>query len=85
MTPCNQSCLVPEILSILHVEDHVAPHRLVVLWDIIFHSLKHFEGGADVLHLFADGVPPKCVPILLVYLLCLLNRFGYTDTKLVAP
>ena len=52
---------------------------------VILPSFEHLKSGADVLHLFTDGVPPKCVPILLIYLLCLLNRFGDVNTKLVGP
>ena len=85
MTPCYQSRRAPKILSELHVEDHVTPHKLVVLWDIILPSFEHLKSGADILHLLTDSVPPKCVPILLIYLLCLFNRFGDANTKLVGP
>ena len=85
MTPCYQSRLAPEILSKLHVKDHVTLHKLVVLWDIVLPPFEHLKSGADVLHLLTDGVPPKYVPILLIYLLCLLNRFGDANTKLVGP
>ena len=76
MTLCYQSRLAPKILSEPHVEDHVTTHKLVVLWDIILPSFEHLKSGVDILHLPTDGVPPKCVPILLIYLLCLFNRFG---------
>ena len=85
MTPYYQSCLGPKILSELHVEDPVAPYKLVVLWDIILPPFKHLKSGADVLHLHTDGITPECVPILLIYLLYLFNRFGDANTKLVGP
>ena len=57
MTPCYQSFLVPKILSKLHVEDHVAPHKLVVLWDIILPPFKHLKSGVRELDL------AMCFPI----------------------
>ena len=73
MSTFYQSRLGPKFLSELHVEDHVTPHELVFLWDVVLTSFKHLKSGADVFHFLTDGVPPKCVPILFIYLPCLVN------------
>ena len=73
MSPCYQSRLVLKVLPELYVEDHMTPHELVVLRDVFRLPFKQLEGGANISHLLANGIPPKCVPILLIYLLRLLN------------
>ena len=50
VSPCYQSCLVPKILSELHVEDHMTPHELVVLWDVVLPSFEHLKSRVSSLY-----------------------------------
>ena len=77
--------LASKVLTELYVEDHMTPHELVVLRDVFHLPFKHLKGWANISHFLANGIPPKCVPILLIYLLRLLDRFGNANTKLVGP
>ena len=65
--------------------------KSIFMWHVIFWypggisevSLPFVKLWADALHLFENCIPPECVAIILIKCICLCNRFGYLQYKVL--